>query len=160
MKLNEKEQIAKLLKRLTYNTKSHKLSYKNEDGGTYFNGSCVNVFKKELSKLLESFEVDTPAPKKNPEYKKPTISYLVKLSDDPKAPVIWTCSTLQEVFTQTRSQTVNESTMNPFTVIEKKTSYRVLDRKEWSSPEMEKKWNDYVRLKNEIGEARQPDHLD
>lgn len=158
MRTSEKEQILKLLKQLTHSPKTKKLSYKREDGGTYFTGTCVNVFKKDLVKLLESFTIDRPASEKV-EYKKPDIDYHVKFGRDPNAPTMWTCLTLQDVFTQTRSQTETTDKC-PFTVVERKVTYRIVPYNEWCSPEMEKKWNDYVRLKKEIGEARSPDKLD
>lgn len=158
MRTSEKEQILKLLKNITHNAKSKKLSYKREDGGTYFTGSCINVFKKDLVKLLESFTIDRPASEKV-EYKKPDIDYRVKFGSDPNAPTMWTCLTLQDVFTQTRSQTETTDKC-PFTVVERKVTYRIVPYNEWCSPEMEKKWNDYVRLKKEIGEARSPNKLD
>ena len=158
MRTTEKEQILKLLKQLTHSPKTKKLSYKREDGGTYFTGTCVNVFKKDLVKLLESFTIDRPASEKV-EYRKPDIDYRVKFGSDPNAPTMWTCLTLQDVFTQTRSQTETTDKC-PFTVVERKVTYRIVPHSEWCSPEMEKKWNDYVRLKKEIGEARSPDKLD
>ena len=159
MKTSEKEQILKLLKQLTHSPKTKKLSYKREDGGTYFTGTCVNVFKKDLVNLLESFTIENPVEKKQVAYKKPDVRYLVKIGDAPNAPTVWTCPTLQDVFTQTRSQTQTNS-VSPFTVVEQKTTYRVVPQNEWCSPEMEKKWNEYLKLKNEIGEARSPDKLD
>ena len=57
MRTTEKEQILKLLKQLTHNPKAKKLSYKREDGGTYFTGSCVNVFKKDLVKEEYGYEM-------------------------------------------------------------------------------------------------------
>lgn len=72
---------------------------------------------------------------------------------------MWTCLTLQDVFTQTRPQTETNGKC-PFTVVERKVSYRLVPHNEWCNPEMEKKWNDYVRLKKEIGETRNPDNLD
>lgn len=159
MKTTEKEQILKLLKQLTHSPKTKKLSYKREDGGTYFTGSCINVFKKDLVKLLESFPVDKPITNKKFEYKKPDINYLVKIGNTPSSPTIWSCTTLQDVFTQTRSQSVTNNEC-PFTVVEQKTTYRVLSKEEWCSEEMENKWNEYVKLKTELGEARRPDKLD
>lgn len=158
MRTTEKEQILKLLKQLTHSPKTKKLSYKREDGGTYFTGTCVNVFKKDLVKLLESFTIDCTASEKV-EYKKPDIDYRVKFGSDPNAPTMWTCLTLQDVFTQTRSQTETTDKC-PFTVVERKVTYRIVPHNEWCSPEMEKKWNEYLKLKKEIGEARSPDKLD
>ena len=60
---------------------------------------------------------------------------------------------------QTRSQTETTDKC-PFTVVERKVTYRIVPHNEWCSPEMEKKWNEYLKLKKEIGEARYPDKLD
>lgn len=154
MKASEKKQIEELLKGLTYNTKTRKLAFKRKDGATYFTGACVTRFKNDLKKLLDSFKVDKPElsleEQEEREYKAPEHKYLVTLTKDPKAPVMWECKSVQDVFMQTRTHTQSNAT-NPFTVVDVATTYRVMDRNEWDTPEMDKKWKDYSALKKDFG---------
>lgn len=163
MRKSEKEKITEMLRRLSYNEKTHKISYTREDGGTYYTGKCLSVFKKDLAKLLSTFGVDMGIEEQEErEYKRPEHKYMVTLTTDPKAPPVWQCDTLQDVFMNTRKHTSDQQSHssnilyrripdNPFTVVDVMTTYRVMDKSEWCTPEMEKRWEDYCKLKTEFG---------
>ena len=150
MKLAEKEKILELLNSITYNSKTGKVTYKCSNKKALMDsGSCVRTFKRDLKQLLESMKIDVPQPRPVM-YKEPDHSYLVTLDADPKISPLFEKQTLMEVFTATRNQTPTAAT-NPFLVIDKMTTYRVMDKAEWCTAEQEQKWNQYLELKKNFG---------
>ena len=150
MKRTEKEKILGLLNSITYNAKTGKVTYKCSDKKALMDsGSCVRKFKRDLKALLESIKIDVPQPRPLM-YKDPEHTYLVTLDVDPKTRPMFEKQTLAEVFTATRNQTPTTAT-NPFLVIDKMTTYRVMDKAEWCTAEQEQKWNQYLELKKNFG---------
>lgn len=150
MKRTEKEKILELLDNLKYNSKTGKVIYKRSSKQTLMDsGSCVRTFKRDLKQLLDSMKIDVPQPRPVM-YKEPDHTYLVTLDADPKIKPLFEKQTLAEVFTATRNQTPTTAT-NPFLVIDKMTTYRVMAKDEWCTAEQEQKWNQYLELKKNFG---------
>lgn len=147
MKASEKKQIEELLKCLTYNSKTRKAAYKRKET-TFYTDALVTRFKNDFKKLLDTFTVEKE--QEGQEYKAPEHKYLVTLTKNPKAPVMWECKSVQDVFMQTRTHT-QSNVANPFTVVDVATTYRIMERTEWDTPEMDKKWKDYLALKKDFG---------
>lgn len=155
MKEAEKKQIEELLKCLTYSTKTRNLAYNRKGETTFMQGSCIPRFKNDFKKLLNSFKIDPPemseAERKAMEYKPTECKYLVTLTANPSAPPVWECKTLQDVFSQTRSQTNAQQGKSPFTVVRVVTAYRKMKEEDWNTPELQEKWDRFMALKKDFG---------
>lgn len=132
MRASEKQMLLDLLGRITYNEKSHKLTYKRDNDESFTTGACLTVFKKDIAKLIKSFKMDEV--ERSNVFRPATHEYLVYAGGDNP---VYRCKDIDEVFANTRGHTEEAVKQCPFTVVDARTTYRKMTKDEWCPPEQE-----------------------